>query len=84
MTPCCEAHAHMDICLTCRDVIDADETRYYGYRRLAKQTFWSPAEYDCAGPFCITCWDRQIEAAAQDEERRSLKGYDPQDVAENF
>lgn len=58
-TPCCDYHAAQAVCTTCGQFIDADETRYYGWRHRAKQTFWSPAEYECGGPFCVTCWDAQ-------------------------
>lgn len=54
--PCCAEHATLDICTVCDCAIATDETRYYGEREVCRQTMWSPAKYECRGPYCADCW----------------------------
>jgi hypothetical protein len=49
--------------------------------QTARQTHWSPAEYES---WCDTCHDAAVQAGERDDEMRSLRGYDPQEIAERF
>lgn len=81
MSPCCDYHAAQDICLQCRQTIADDETRYYGQRLMAKQTFFGPAEYEWGGPFCSHCWDAQQQDC---DEHLILRGSSTQELADQF
>lgn len=71
----------LDICITCgRPFVDHEDTRYYVEHLMAKQTFWSPAEYDTVGPYCGTCHDALPALAARDEEQRSLQGLSDEEM----
>ena len=75
-TPCCDAHAGDDLCVGCGHDIDCEngETRHYGVRQTAPSRMFDPPETECAGPFCLHCWDREKETVARDEERDALRG----------
>lgn len=68
---CCEAHATDDDCIVCGHRIDYDdgETRYYGMRQTAPARMFDPPEHECAGPFCINCWQSEKDKLEREGER---------------